>query len=142
MNVKRISAIGAGVLGTAAAAVFFLDPRSGGRRRQAAVRTGEAVVRRSAAVVPFVGKGDARQAAEDGELEGAVSAALVAAVGDVADEFSVTVRRGVVTVRGEVQTLGEIAAVSRVLDSVSGATETVNLVRLRRSSPPPAAAGG
>ena len=135
---KRIVTIGTGlVVGALGTAAYFLDPRSGKKRRQAVKRRSEKVARRSAHVAAMMG------GRERGErpTRAAVQDALLDLLGDAAEDLSVVISDEAVTVRGEVPRLADIAAVSRVLAEVAPDLEAVNLVRLASALGPAAAAG-
>ncbi|HET8892814.1 MAG TPA: BON domain-containing protein, partial [Gaiellaceae bacterium] len=58
-------------------------------------------------------------------------AALTTALGDDADELSLRIRDGVVTIRGEVERLDDIVTYETIVRRVSGVVDVDNLLRLR-----------
>ena len=60
-----------------------------------------------------------------------VAQALEAAVGEAASTLLVRAERGVVTLRGEVDEMGDIAGYEAVVRSVPGVRDVDNLLRLR-----------
>lgn len=58
-------------------------------------------------------------------------AVLTAALGDDADEISLRVHDGVVTIRGEVERLDDIDAYEHIVRSAPGVLDVDNLLRLR-----------
>lgn len=123
-GVGRISAaVGAAVAGTGAA-IYFLLPRHGARRRQSAAGVAR---RQTAHVATIVG---ARSSGRDAQLVESVRDELASRFGDELPELGITAHRGVVTLRGEVTRLQAIEAFEEAARSVSGVDDVNNLLRL------------
>lgn len=138
MRRRGILGIGATV---AAAAAFFLHPHKGAGRRLAVKRGGGQLVRQGAGIAGRVG-GPRRQESRIAELRSRIEDALLEALGP--DGFSLRVVAGddgTITVRGEVRSLEQITAASRVIEGLRGDADVANLVRLRAADPSAAAAG-
>ena len=61
----------------------------------------------------------------------ATRAALTTALGDDADELSLRIRDGAVTIRGEVERLDDIVTYETIVRRVPGVVDVDNLLRLR-----------
>ena len=133
----RISAaIGAALAGLGAA--VFLHPRSGARNRSAA---GGEARRQSANVATMVGASVARAPGRASRSAAEVADRVRAALAEQhpgAVALQLTVQKGTVTLRGEVDQLDDIDALEETARSVAGVTDVNNLLRL----PTPAAIGG
>jgi osmotically-inducible protein OsmY len=133
----RISAaVGAALAGLGAA--VFLHPRSGARNRSAAAGVAR---RQSANVATMVGASVARAPGRASRSAPAVADRVRAALAEQhpgAVALQLTVHKGTVTLRGEVDHLDDIDALEETARSVAGVTDVNNLLRL----PTPAAAGG
>lgn len=125
---SRVVKLVAAGIGTAAAvaAAFFLHPTSGPRRR-AAVR------RESANVAALVGVAVPRRSAarESDELAARVRLALQVTFGAEAEGVAVRQERQVVTLRGEVDDIEDIARYEAAVRDVPGVQDVDNLLRLR-----------
>ncbi|HWF57762.1 MAG TPA: BON domain-containing protein [Candidatus Dormibacteraeota bacterium] len=125
----RIStAIGAAVAGVAAA--VFLHPRSGARHRSAAAGVAR---RQSATVATMVGASVARAPRRTSRGATEVADRVRAALAEQhpgADAIQLTVHKGTVTLRGEVDHLDDIDALEETARSVAGVTDVNNLLRL------------
>jgi osmotically-inducible protein OsmY len=141
MRRRGILGIGAGL--GAAVAAFFLHPRKGSERREAVVRRGGALVRRSAAVATRAGTPRHRAHRGDvAELRSRIEGALIDALGGEGLSLRVSVdEAGVVSVRGEVATLDQIGRASQAIEAARGGADVVNLVRLRSAAVPRSVAG-
>jgi hypothetical protein len=136
MRMKRIITVGTGlVVGAVGTAAYFLDPRSGKKRRAAVKRQSTKVARRSAHVAAMMGGGGG---GAERPHAAAVRSALEELLGDTADGLGIIVSDEAVTVRGEVMRMSDIAAVSRILADLAPGLEVVNLVRLRSDRNPTA----
>jgi BON domain len=129
-GIGRISAaLGAGLAGLGAA--IFLHPRSGGRNRQVAGRVAR---RQSANVATMVGASVARAPGRAGRnqarLAESVRTELDERHPDAATSLQVTVHKGTVTLRGEVELLGDIDALEATARAVAGVSDVNNLLRL------------
>ncbi|HEY8756801.1 MAG TPA: BON domain-containing protein [Candidatus Dormibacteraeota bacterium] len=133
----RISAaIGAALAGLGAA--VFLHPRSGARNRSAAAGVAR---RQSANVATMVGASVARAPGRASRSAAEVADRVRAALAEQhpgAVALQLTVQKGTVTLRGEVDQLDDIDALEETARSVAGVTDVNNLLRL----PTPAAIGG
>lgn len=67
----------------------------------------------------------------DAGIVGMARAALETALGAEADELSLRVHDGVVTIRGEVGRLDDIQSFAAIIRAVPGVVEVDNLLRLR-----------
>ena len=128
LTVGTAAAIGA----AGAAAAFVLDPKSGPKRRRAAVERverGATVVRReSANVLAMIGRDGGNERDSD------VTAARVREVLDglqATGPIAVRVDEGVVTLRGEVTALAAISEAAARVEGLPGVVEVNNLLRLR-----------
>lgn len=134
---KKPFAIGAAgvLLGAAgAAAAYFLNPGSGKKRRKQAVRESQKIVRRSAHIAAMMGSVSKRETRAN--QDAAIVARVETELSDSLKEsvFFVTVEDGVLTVRGEVEEMAQISAVTSILETFAAGRETLNLIRLRKSA--------
>ncbi len=136
---------GASVVGAVgAAAAFFLDPKSGAKRRKVVAEKGSIIVRRERAHVSTMVAGASNKAkkssskpsapATDDVVAADVRGVLRSQHGAVADGVGVRVARGRVTLRGEVPEIELIGTVARAVEAVNGVREVNNLLRLEISS--------
>ena len=127
-RIVKVLAAGIGTL-AAVSAAFFLHPRRGARRR-AAVRRESANV---AALVGSVIEAPRRSAerGSDAQLAADARLSLKEAFGEPADELTVKARRGIVTLRGEVADIDDIARYDGAVRSIPGVVDVDNLLRLR-----------
>ncbi len=129
---SRMVKVAAAALGTAAAvaAAFFLHPRSGARRR-AAVR------RESANVAALVGSAidtprrTLRRTVPPDTAAEQATLALRVSFGEAAEQITVRSARGVVTLRGEVDDIADIARYEAAVRGLPGVVDVDNLLRLR-----------
>jgi len=133
--VRRLLHISAAAGAAAAAlAAIFLAPVKGARRRAVA----SAAVRRSSANVAAL-VGDVvdrrprglRRSRPGSSLADRARLALETAFGDASAALLVRADDGVVTLRGEVDEMGDIARYEAAVLSVPGVTDVHNLLRLR-----------
>jgi BON domain len=111
----RIAAAVAGAAGTAAAALYFLDPRNGSRRRR--------LTRDRAAKLVGLGPNPDRVQPNDPAIADRVKSELFRPADSPKDTVDVSVENGVVYLRGEVDGPGEIAELvetARRIDGVRG----------------------
>lgn len=125
----RISAaVGAAVAGLGAA--LLLHPRTGARSRSAAVGVAR---RQSANVATMVGASVARAPRRGSRSAAEMAERVRAALTEEhpgADALHLTVHKGTVTLRGEVDRLDDIDALEETARSVAGVTDVNNLLRL------------
>ena len=129
-RIVKLMAAGAGTA-AAVAAAFFLHPRSGARRR-AAVRRESANVAALVGAAVEVPKRSLRR--EPDQLAARVRLALQVTFGAEADAIAVKQLDGVVTLRGEVDDIEDIARYEMAVRDIPGVQEVDNLLRLRATA--------
>ena len=128
---SRIVKVVVAGIGTVAAvgAAFFLHPRRGARRRAAVRRESANVAALVGSVIEAPRRSDER--GSDAQLAADARLSLKVAFGEPADELTVKARRGVVTLRGEVADIDDIARYDAAVRSILGVLDVDNLLRLR-----------
>jgi hypothetical protein len=134
--VRRLFQVAAATAGAglAVAAALFLSPVIGARRRAAARA---AVRRESANVAALVGEVIDRRPRRPWRrpsttaVAGRARLALEASFGDAARAIQVREGAGVVTLRGEVEEMGDIARYEAAVRALPGVVDVDNLIRLR-----------
>ncbi|MBV9101211.1 MAG: BON domain-containing protein [Candidatus Dormibacteraeota bacterium] len=126
-RIVKLVAAGIGT-GAAVAAAFFLHPTSGPRRR-AAVRRESANVAALVGVAVDVPRRSLRR--DQDLLAASVRDALEAMYGAEAALVAVKEERGVVTLRGEVEDIEDIARYEAAARDIPGVRDVDNLLRLR-----------
>ena len=124
----RIVKLAAAAIGTAGAlaGAALLHPRS----RRVARPTGAV----TATITDLSGAGDQRprrRRAADDSLLGMVRSVLAQDFGSASEGVTVRVQHGVVTLRGEVDHIDDIAVYEAVVRDVPGVADVDNLLRLR-----------
>lgn len=128
---RGLGRISAAVGATAAAigAAVFLHPRRGARNRRAAASVAR---RQSANVATMLGASGGRRPRRSkgsDDLAGRVREALTEERPE-ASSFQLTVHKGTVTLRGEVDSLDDIDAFEARARAVDGVSDVNNLLRL------------
>ena len=128
---SRIVKVVVAGIGTVAAvgAAFFLHPRRGAPRRAAVRRESANVAALVGSVIEAPRRADER--GSDAQLAADARLSLKVAFGEPADELTVKARRGVVTLRGEVADIDDIARYDAAVRSIPGVLDVDNLLRLR-----------
>jgi osmotically-inducible protein OsmY len=113
-------------------AAFFLNPKSGERRRKAVGEQTKAVRERAhIAAMEGVARAKASAPRRSNAAGEALQAAVRAALDDAgAKDIDVNVRGSVVRLRGEVSDMAEIGLIGRIAAGVDGVQEVDNVIRL------------
>jgi osmotically-inducible protein OsmY len=127
-RIVKLVVAGTGTV-AAVAAAFFLHPRRGARRRAAVRRESANVAALVGSVIEAPRRSDER--GSDAQLATDARLSLKVAFGEPADELTVKARRGVVTLRGEVADIDDIARYDAAVRSIPGVLDVDNLLRLR-----------
>jgi len=129
--VSRIVKVVVAGLGTVAAVsgAFFLHPRRGARRRAAVRRESANVAALVGSVIETPRRSGER--ASDVQLAADARLSLKVTFGEPADELTVKARRGILTLRGEVADIDDIARYDAAVRSIPGVVDVDNLLRLR-----------
>ncbi len=147
MKKRTIVGVGASlVLGAAGAvAAAFFSGEKAGERRQAVLRKGSDVIRRERAqVMTLLGSSNGEEGAgksSDGRLVESAVYALREVFGSKVQTIDVTAKKGIVTIKGEVERLLDIEEAEAVVRSVDHVKDVNNLLRLAEHRVQPETAG-